>query len=327
MKKEVLKSTRAKKKNKIGLIQVLHEIENGNNPAKISKKYNIPKQTISNYTRKLKKMGALIKLGYGTWEVRKQVLLSTKATKIKPNICRGHGFVWRIRFKHEIDWMKRLTKLKMTYKLVGIKSTPRIIVNNKKIWLGKRSVVIYEPQSFFADNSIISKSKAVWELEKTVRKLESMFNLMLRPYEFKVSREHYALIKNELARQYNDKNEKLFIRDDKGLWMWIDFSHRENELENNEVMVNKQVQDFWNDNKKHNFKVTATFVLNQFSNLIEDRKFWAEHQKSHVKSIQQLGNSAQAGAMTTELIAEKVADLSEQIVKLKEILEKNEKKH
>ena len=111
------------------------------------------------------------------------------------------------------------------------------------------------------------------------------------PYKFTTLREHYALIKNELARQYNDKGEKLYIRDDGKCWMWIDYSKGEHELESNEVILNKKIQEWYNDQKKYNFEVTPTFILSNLNSLIEDRRYWAKHQKSHVKAIQTLSHS------------------------------------
>ena len=58
---------------KLGLVQILVLIKAGQSPAKISKKYNIPKQTISYTVGKLKKLGCIEKIGYGVWEYKKEV--------------------------------------------------------------------------------------------------------------------------------------------------------------------------------------------------------------------------------------------------------------
>jgi hypothetical protein len=96
----------------------------------------------------------------------------------------------------------------------------------------------------------------------------------------------------------------MIIKDDlEGEWLWIDFSDEIDELETKNIVRSKQVQDWWNDNKKHNFKVTPSFLmetlaiqqnhLNQFSKQIESHlaliKQWKmsneQWRKSEVKKI------------------------------------------
>ena len=280
-----------KKDKKVILHLIVSEIKKGNNPAKISKEQGIKKQTLQYYLRELKQKGVIEKQGYGIWRVLKEVSKSNKVTSTSRQI-RGHAFNWKVRFRNQINWEKRLKNNKIKYQLIGInKSTPRIIFNNKKIWFTKTGLVIYEPQSFFLGSSYTSKGMAVWELDKTIKMLGRHLKIDLGTYEFTTSREHYGMIKNELAKQYNDKGEKLYIVDDKGLWMWVDFSHGIHELETNKPTISREVQTWYNDHKKHKFEVTSTFILEQFDKLIEDRRFHAENMKSHVEAIQILGQT------------------------------------
>ncbi|KKM23582.1 hypothetical protein LCGC14_1613680, partial [marine sediment metagenome] len=86
----------------------------------------------------------------------------------------------------------------------------------------------------------------------------------------------YGMIKNELARQYNKKGEKLLIHDDlEGDWLWIDDSKSLSELEvggKKAIVRSSQVQKWWNNHKKYGFEVTPEFVLNGFKDIQEDRK-------------------------------------------------------
>jgi len=280
-----------KKRGELILHLIIDEIKKGNNPAKISKEHNIKKQTLQYYLRQLKNKGIITKEGYGTWRVQKEVSNSTKASSIKKQI-RGHAFNWKVRFKSEIDWERRLKKNNLNFQYIGINnSTPRIIFNNKKIWFTKKGLVIYEPKSFFAENSITSKGLAVFELDKTIKELGRKLKIDLSSYQFTTSREHYGLIKNELAKQYNKKGEKLYIRDDQGIWMWIDDSHSLAELENNEMITNKKVQDWYNDHKKHNFEVTPSFLLNSINKVTENQMMFNENFESHVEAIQTLSKT------------------------------------
>ena len=250
-----------KSKKDVILHLIISEIKAGKNPAKISKENNIKKQTLQYYLRELKKNGLIEKEGYGIWKVKKEVSISTKASKIKKQI-RGHAFNWKVKFKNDIDWKRRLDNENIKYQLIGIgRSTPRIIFNGKKIWLTKTGMVIYEPKSFYGESGFTTKGIAVYEMDKTIKMLSRRLKVDLNGYLFTTSREHYGQIKNELARQYNNKGEKLIIRDDKGAWLWIDDSHSLAELETNKPDVSKKVQDWYNDMKKTNFEVTPSFVM------------------------------------------------------------------
>lgn len=258
-------------KKKLILHLIITEIKDGHSPSFICKEHGIKKQTLQYYLRQLKKDGIIEKESYGVWKVLKEVSKSTKAYKVKKQI-RGHAFNWKVRFKHDIDWEKRLKKFNINYNYVGINnSTPRIIFNGKKIWFTKTGLVIYEPQSFFSVSSYTSKGLAVYELDNTIKSLGRKLQINLDNYQFTTSREHYGMIKNELARQYNKKGEKLHVRDDNGIWLWIDDSHSLNELETNNTKISRNVQDWYNDNKKHNFEVTSSFILEGFNKLTQSQ--------------------------------------------------------
>jgi predicted transcriptional regulator len=258
-----------KRGKKVILPIVLSEIQEGKCPAQISKKYNIKKQTLQHYIRYLKKNEMIKQLPTGKWEVLKEVSLSTKAHETHKQI-RGHAFNWRIRFKHEIDWKRRLNENKIPFQNIGIaNSTPRIIFKDKKIWFTKTGLVIYEPKSFYSQSSFTSKGLAVFELDRTIKELGRKLSIDISSYEFTTSREHYGMIKNELAKQYNDKGEKLYIRDDKGIWLWIDDSHSLSELEAGRPKESRGVQNWYNDMKKTNFEWTPTTIAANFNTVRE----------------------------------------------------------
>jgi predicted transcriptional regulator len=280
-----------KEDKKVILHLIISEIKKGKNPSKISKEHNIKKQTLQYYLRQLKQKGIIEKQGYGIWKVSKEVSISSKAYIPKKQI-RGHAFNWKVKFKHNIIWERRLKDNKIKYQLIGIKgSTPRIIFNDKKIWFTKTGLVIYEPKSFFSQSSLTSKGQAVWELDKTIKALGKVLKIDLGTYQFTTSREHYGQIKNELAKQYNDKGEKLYIRDDKGIWMWIDFSHGVHELETNDTKNSRGVQVWYNDMKKTNFEVTPTFLLNSINQVTQNQIMFDKNFQSHLEVIKNLNKA------------------------------------
>lgn len=261
-------------------------LKQGKNPSSISKQLNVSKQKINYYIRKLKNEGKLIKKGYGVWEVREVKSLTFEHTNQKPKEIRGHAFIWSVQIPKKVNWKERLGK--ESYKLIR-GYIPRIIINNCKIWLGKKSITVYEPHSFYGRNAIESNKYAVISLLEILGLLESKLGVKLRPYQFKPAREHYGIIKNDLAIQCNRQGEKIHVYDDlEGEWLWVDDSLSLGELEtggSKALNRNLQVQNWWNDHKKNNFEVTSTFILEAVKGVTQNQLMDAQNIIKHQKVL------------------------------------------
>jgi DNA-binding Lrp family transcriptional regulator len=284
-------------------LNVLLNLLESKSISKIAKELNISKQALNYYIKTLKANGNIEKIGYGTWKVKSYTLKMHSNKKI-----RGHAFIWTIKLNKPIDWTKHLSN----YQLIR-GSIPRIIINNQKIWLGKKTITIYDNRSFYGENSIESRKYAVHGLKSVLEALESKTSINLRPYGFKVCKEHYSMIKNELARQYNEKNEKMIIRDDiEGEWLWIDDSDGLNELETKNIVRSKQVQDWWNDNKRHDFKITPTFLMESINQVTSNQLMFAKNLESHVKAMNDISESNKLLQETIKELKEVINDISKQ---------------
>ena len=300
-----------KKTKKFGLVRIYSLLKSGLSPAQISKEYNIPKQTIAYNVDKLKQQGCIEKVGYGVWkclrspkEVRtltsRHLGKSTQKirTSLKKKEIRGHAFIWKIEFERPYEWeriINNYSKNKLKFQLMRHNNIYRTIFNNRKIWLGKKGLTIYEPLDFLGKSSFEVKGKAVFEMDLLIKHFLKELNIKFYPYRFTTSREHYGIIKNELARQYNDRKEKMNIRSEDGnLWMWIDDSLSLGELENSEPTVNRQVQNYWNNHKKHNFQVDADFILNTMDGIQQNQLIFDRNMVSHLKVIRDLGTGVQS---------------------------------
>lgn len=325
-----------KSKKKVLLVHVLDLIKEGKNPTQISKFYSIPKQNINYFVGKLKKLGCIEKVGYGTWKYLKplkQVKIRPKGsiagqsfTSHKLKEIRGHAYIWKIEFLEGFDWEKivrHYKKNKLKFTLICNKKVPRTIFNHRKIWLTKRGLTIYEPLDFFGKSSFEVKGTAVFEMDQLVKGLLKELGVKFKVYRFTTSREHYGMIKNELARQYNDKKEKLHVKSEDGnVWLWIDDSKGLGELETAEPNISRQVQNYWNNHKKHKFQVDADFVLKGMANQsdaikknAEHLEFHAENMRSHVKAVQDLGTGVREFSEKSTLAFDKLTNLIEEMQK------------
>jgi hypothetical protein len=122
--------------------------------------------------------------------------------------------------------------------------------------------------------------------------LNNKLNLNLKPHNIYFQKEHYALIKNDLAIECNKKREKVHVSDEYGEWLLIDDSLGQGgELENigkKAFQTNIPMQRWWNDNKKHNFKVTPTFLMESISGLIQTQQMNADNIVKHQKVLDEM---------------------------------------
>ena len=259
--------------------KVFNALRNSTNLSKIQEELNISKQQLNYYLRRLKKEGLVINKSRGLWEIVKSSKNPTKYGSLLPkDFTRGHGYVVNIKLPKGIDkWGNRIEILKKNnihYKLVGAKlTTPRIKALGRKVWLCNDHIRIFDKkeQSYYGKNAIESKKIVFAEFYKIIGVIENKLGINLRPYNFDWKKEHYALIKNDLAIDQNRKGVIIRVSDEKGEWLLIDDSLGEGgELENTgkkSLVTNLKMQRWWNEHKKQNFQVTPTFVLNGFNKL------------------------------------------------------------
>lgn len=297
--KEVKKQLE-KEVKKIVLLDIINLINEGKNLSQISKKLNISKQKLHYYTRRLKEKGLIRKIGYGVWETSKN---SSKATLLKE--VRAHAYIWRIKLPKIENWDKRINLLKkrnIDYILVGLGNTPRIILKDRKIWLGNKNIIIFDPFSFFGKTAIESRKLAVNQLLSILRAIEEKLNINLLfqgLYHFKPSRHHYSLIKNNLAIQCDKEGKKIICYEDGKSWFVIDNSYNLHEAEtinkDTSLIDNLGIQNYLNSHKRTNYKVTPEIVLEMITEqskvmngIQSNQAIFAENMRSHIKAVQDL---------------------------------------
>ncbi len=235
------------------------------------------------------------KIVYGV--LKKKIGIKSTKDTIEKKVS-GTARIWKIKLPKIKNWNNRkyiLDKLNIPYKLIGLKKTPRIIIKNRKVWLCNKSLVIYDINSFIGVNALESRKLAVWGLNELLEALESKLKINIKingVYEFKVSREHYALMKNNLAIQCNKDKEKVYVYDKEGLWFCIDNSYNLDEAEtlgNNAMINNMGVQGYFNSHKETKFKVTPEFILNTMNGIQQNQLVFAENMKSHISVVKELG--------------------------------------
>ena len=300
MKEELVKHL-TKKQN--FYLPIINFIKTSTNLTNLQKELNISKQKLNYYLRELKKEGIIIQKGRGWYEVVKEVKDLTKYDKIlKKDSIRGHAYIWEVKFKKiPEDWNKRieiLEKKGVHFKLVGAKlDTPRIKVLGRKIWLCKDHIRVFDKKgnSYYGDNAKESRYRALNEISLIIDALESKLGVSLDRIDIGFRKEHYALIKNDLAIEHNKKGEILRVSDKFGEWLLIDDSLEEGgELENvgkGSYNTNIPMHKWWNENKETNFQVTPKFILEAMNGIQQNQLIFDKNMSSHLDVLNRIGKA------------------------------------
>jgi DNA-binding Lrp family transcriptional regulator len=310
---------------------VFSRLKQGIHPSKIAEQLGMSKQNINYYISSLKREGYIKKIGYGVWEIVKElevkeVKITSKAGskvftsfhdfasrkpmplfRMEPNKIRGHAFTFTIKVKSLRHWNKKteiLEKLKIPYIMVGIgKNTPRIEFRGHKIWLCNESIVIYYPdyRQYFTETAQEARKYAIYDLQQLLMGLEGLLGVNIKignKYVFKVSRQHYSLVKNALAHQYDKEGKKLYVyASDERLCFVIDNSLQLHEFEalhpERAVEGANKVQTYFKEVEELE-GYTPKFVVNTIGSLAANFEYHSENLRSHVEAVKNLSKGVNA---------------------------------
>ena len=281
--------------------------------------YNISKQNLQYYINRLKEAQIIKKIGFATWiiinkldpkKVKVRVKQTTQdgmsKTKILSDEIRAHGFMYKLRIPKITKWNKRqvyMDKYNIKYDLIH-SNGQKIIVNGKIVHLFTNSIIVYDKFSYISMLANESKSLAIYKFKCIIKRIERMFKVNLKinkGYKFKVLKEHYGLVKNSLARQYNEEGKKLHVYNSEGLWLVIDNSFNLHELEiqknrcpdeNQTVKDTNNIQDFFND-LKLNPEFKASMVIKGMAQLMELHYTYGKNMETHISAIEKLGSGVE----------------------------------
>lgn len=310
-----MKSTTFKKKSKNFYSSILLGIKGFSYPTKIANSLGISKQQLNYYIATLKRAGCIKKISQGAWIYikdfdEKRVKKSKKVNLgsspqprpfLNKDDVRGHAFMFHLKIPKISNWNNRKTYLdKHNIKYDPLKYGQRIIVKGRIVHLFNTSIIIYDRESYISELARETKSLAIYNFMSLITTIENILKTSFeirKKYQFKVCREHYALMKNCMARQYNKEGKKLEVYNYKGLWMLIDNSFNLNELEtikNREtvpeqaVSDNEGVQKYFNSHKNTNFKVTPEFILKAINGITQNQLYFDNNMQSHLDVLNKL---------------------------------------
>lgn len=243
----------------------------------ISKRLGISKQNLNYYLPTLEEGGFIKKDEFGRWvyladyeekTVKKTTGIGKKHLQIvkKDKEVRGHAIQIKLLLPENYrNWENR----RKVFDYISLKWTPHFIggiergemsvMEDLKIHFYNKSIVFnFDEKDFKEETARLSSKAAINSFLRAVKRLERTFyNSPLGEhgrYKFKITRQHYALVKNALASQYISEDKKLHVYTGKGLWLLIDNSFNLEELETvhpeTAVEDNEKVQTHFNQIKE-----------------------------------------------------------------------------
>jgi DNA-binding transcriptional ArsR family regulator len=237
------------------------------------------------------------------------VLTQTQLQQFQQDSVRAHAFVFTLQVQRNLrNWNNKKREQFLNAHNIPFKSLniggggQRIIVKDRKVWLLNKSIIIYDKSSYFAEDALRAKGTAIATHLSIIKHIERLLHVEFRigdDYKFKVSRQHYALIQNALAKQYNEAGEKLEVRNGRGLWFLIDNSFSMNEAEtvhsSSAMSDNLKVQGYFNGLKEipatHGSPTyTPAFVLEVMNGIQQNQMAFAENMTSHIDAVKSLGS-------------------------------------
>lgn len=312
---------------KLSIVELLNQ---GKLASDVARDLNMKENALSYHLSSLKKQGIIQYVSYGTWEVLQKInpeelQKSTSPTTSKrrgvevleivekqpKKETRGHGFTIKFKIRDRItNWHRRYDVIKQNQRLrqelhprslqggkgVGIK------FKDHKIHLWNKSIVIFSDISFISKKATESKSTAVAHFISLIKGLERIFGCedqfkFRGNYCFSFSREHYALMRNVMARQYNSRGEKLHVVNQYGVWCLIDDSLNLDELEfvknrnpdpQDTVKNTEGMQQFLNEMKELEWEFQPKAVMQMVGTTAQNVDYYGKHMVSHVALMQRI---------------------------------------
>ena len=353
-----MKRSKTKRISNSFYFTILDSINEGKTLSDIASNLKLSKQLFNYYIRPLKVYKAISKIGYGVWEVNQEnfkKFLEVKQVKKtygngSKNI-RGHAYKFCFKIPRVKGWKNRIQYLEKNN--INVKIIPqgqRIIINNFKVWLCSRSIIINFPKgkSYFSEKGKDAYLYALFDCKQIMVRLENMFSINLKinnKFKYKISRHHYAHIENNLAKEYINKNKVLFIRDKLGiLWGLIDnsFNFKEFETLNTSTAINdmdKIIKPYFDDlgelkmsnvlnDRRDNPELLLPSEHQKLTNSIlqtqkdsskiqesisNNQLLFSENIETHISAIQKLGNQVELFVSETKRLSKTINKLEKRI--------------
>lgn len=243
---------------------VLRLLVEGKTKAQIRKKTGLSTTALSNQLRRLEELDNIRRVGKYKIDILSSSLNHPRVTKGKFTskfTKRGHAHNITVHFHKKIN-LKELPKIKQDKKTKVLEplkfGSLKFIRAGFTIWINTHNLTFYSNNSYFSDDALQSRFRALRETDNLIQNLIHKYNFP-RSYGIEVFREHYGLIFNEFAKWLNKKGRKMYIEDKHGKTiLWVDKSRKDDigleEFEGDDALRMNSAGDFFDSKEKTGWK-------------------------------------------------------------------------
>jgi hypothetical protein len=282
--------------NQNGRLYIYSRIKEGIIPTGIIKENKLSERSIWRYMKELILAGCIKKIGYGVWKAIKQPAKVYVDNPKSMSKVRSHGFGFYLKIPTFYHWNQRkdfLIKNNIAFKNDNLGHGQVLDFKGYHIFLYKNGIRFLQKQGFegiFTNSATLGNEIATRHILSVIRSLENLFKQDLatnKQYKIKITKQHHALIKNELANLYNKQGKKLQIFNEDGLWLMIDNSFNLDELETVKgttasLDMDNVVKPFFNSLKE------APFTAYDFRAVYEIQQMFNENIVKHMKVLDEM---------------------------------------
>ena len=313
-------------KRNVKRARVLDLIANGSRPGSIAQFTNTSETAVYRLLKRMRKDGLLTSdnelTEHGTEHVKKFMAVSNDVKfNFNENDIRLHNVQITIRILNKptgYDYRKNnLISLKVhDYKITDLKNNykEQFVVNEVKVKTNIDSIEIF-PNDIFAETEQQATKRLMDIVFEVIKKVENLHHLTLIKDSYcniRVSRQHYALIRNQLAKLYRNEHKgsvfRVFDDEDGKVRLTIDISQGpefEAEHPTKSPSDINNCQPYFKDiiNKEHflpsdtkdmihNLAITSQNMMQQQQQSLLIEKEYAKNIKKHLKATKKWEQAA-----------------------------------
>ena len=313
--------------------------------AKICKKLNIKPTALANRLRRLEEMGCIERQGKYIIKVLRSSLNHPRVTINQLNKKfnkRGHAHNFTIIFPEEkVNLNEKPEVLKLFNKRDKDKPEKRWLTKlpfgslkfqykRNTIWINTKSVTVYSNNSYYSDDALMSKFRALKEVDAIAKYLKRKFGFR-GIYGIEVFREHYGLIFNKFAEWILSKGRKLTVKNMKNKTiLWVDDSKKDDvglkEFEGEDPVTVNSADKLFDSHERTGFKVTPEHNLKHQAETNKQIKELAKQSNKNAKNLDYHAENMRSHITVVKRIGKGVDKQNELFNRMVNVLEKMENK-
>ena len=264
----------------------------------------------------------LIENIFPIWKIVNGQVKFVQTLLISDNIFELHNLSYVLKLMNRPDWWNkrkpRLMKLKgwqfSNHNFGKSNSNPyqQLINENFVIQTYPESIIIISRKRYYSNNPYETITEGMNDVLDIISFLENRFKFKFFPNgipSLEIRGNDFNRLKDHLAEHCKKDGRRFLVELDKNRKVWVDYSEpfgKEANYPEGQEILEKVTKDFLL--KKPMVNSELQMAIQQVT---QNQMMFAKNLESHIGSVRQLGSSAQANALSSELLAQSIKEMQE----------------